>query len=72
MFIVLDTVLRLGGVIFILFILTGLILMPIQKRFPKVKDGLTYLCNTNLGATFLVIVGLWAAMGAAYTVTFMR
>lgn len=70
MFKVLDTILRIGGIVFILFVIIGVILALIQEQFPTLEKKLKDFFNTDLGLGILVVVGLWAAIGAAYTVTF--
>ena len=70
MFMVLDTILLMGGAIFCIFVISAFILMFVQARWPAVEERLKYFFSTKFGGILLAIIGIWGAIGAAYTVAF--
>lgn len=67
---VLDKVLSLGGTVFCLFVLTGIVLVFVQEQCPAIEKKLKYFFNTKFGMILLAIIAIWGAIGATYTVTF--
>ena len=65
----LDTILRLGGIVYIFCIFIGLVITFIQIKFPAVEKMLRKIFQNNAGLILTVSVSLWAVLGVMYTAT---
>ena len=65
----LDTILRLGGIVYIFCIFIGLVITFIQIKFPAVEKMLRKIFQNKAGLILTVSVSLWAVLGVMYTAT---
>ena len=63
----LDTILRLGGIVYIFCIFIGLVITFIQIKFPAVEKMLRKIFQNKAGLILTVSVSLWAVLGVMYT-----
>lgn len=66
-----DTFLRIGGLVFIIFAIVAIVLSIIQEKNPKFEEKMQIFFSTSkVAKALLVFFSVWAAVGAAYTVSF--